>query len=102
MLAKRLRSDIITMKLVQSRTSIPIPLIHDFPVDTNNVTGRPYTFFDRVEGTQLCKLWFDPKWFTEEHRKNVFRSLVSCMIQLRNLECPASKPRVSIHCMSRL
>ncbi|KAG5348934.1 hypothetical protein C0989_007098, partial [Termitomyces sp. Mn162] len=69
-----------------SRTSIPIPLIHDFSVDTNNVIGRPYTFFDHVEGTQLGKLWFDPKWFTEKHRKNVFRSLVSCMVQLRNLE----------------
>ncbi|KAG5350102.1 hypothetical protein C0989_000186 [Termitomyces sp. Mn162] len=89
MLAKRLRSDIITMKLIQSRTSIPIPLIHDFSVDTNNVIGRPYTFSDRVEGTQLCKLWFDPKWFTEEHRKNVFRSLVSYMVQLRNLEFPS-------------
>ncbi|KAJ7802798.1 hypothetical protein B0H14DRAFT_3488137 [Mycena olivaceomarginata] len=41
---------------------------------------------ERVKGTQLCKVWFDPVWFTEEHRKTVFRSLVSAMSQLRALD----------------
>ncbi|KAH0586969.1 hypothetical protein J132_04506 [Termitomyces sp. J132] len=89
MMEKGLRSDIITMKLIQSRTSIPIPPIHDFSVDTKNVIGRPYILMDRVKGIQLCKLWFDQKWFTEERRKNVFRSLVFNMMQLRTLEFPA-------------
>ncbi|KAG6897096.1 hypothetical protein C0993_007796 [Termitomyces sp. T159_Od127] len=106
-LERRMRSDIVTMKLIQSRTTIPIPVIHDFSLDTNNVIGRPYIFFDRVEGTQICKLWFDPMWFTEERRKNVFRSLVSCMSQLRELKfssigCLEYDPKTDAHIVGPL
>ncbi|KAJ7814112.1 kinase-like protein, partial [Mycena olivaceomarginata] len=88
-LEKRLRSDIFAMQFMQNRTSIPIPPIHDFCVTPENTFGRPYTLMERVKGTQLCKVWFDPVWFTEEHRKTVFRSLVSAMSQLRALEFSA-------------
>ncbi|KAF8968817.1 hypothetical protein BDZ97DRAFT_1798229 [Flammula alnicola] len=87
-LEKRLRSDIIAVQLIQSRTKVPIPPIHDFSVVPENALGRPYTLMDRVKGTQLCKLWFDPVWFTEERRKTVFESLVPCMSQLRAFEFP--------------
>ncbi|PPR05610.1 hypothetical protein CVT26_009132 [Gymnopilus dilepis] len=85
-LEKRLHSDMIAMKLIQSRTEIPIPAIHDFSYARENALGRPYTLMDRAKGTQLCKVWFDPIWFTEKRRMNVFRSLVSCMSQLRTIE----------------
>jgi hypothetical protein len=85
-LEKRLRSDIIGMQLIQSRTNIPIPRIHDFSVNPENAIGRPYMLMERVKGTQLCKLWFDHAWFTEERRKTVFESLVSYMSQLQSLE----------------
>ncbi|KAG6896786.1 hypothetical protein C0992_006059 [Termitomyces sp. T32_za158] len=88
-LERRMRSDIVTIKLIQSRTTIPIPVIHDFSVDTNNTIGRPYMVLDRVEGTQLWELWYDRTWFTEERRKNVFRSLISYLTQLRVFEFPS-------------
>ena len=85
-LEKRLQSDIIGMQLIQSRTNIAIPPIHDFSVVPENAIGRPYMLMDHVNGTQLCKLWFDPVWFTEERRKTVFESLVSYMSQPQTLE----------------
>ncbi|KAJ6486754.1 kinase-like domain-containing protein [Mycena sanguinolenta] len=87
-LEKRLRSDIVGMQLIQSRTSIPIPRIYDFCGVPNNPFGRPYMLMDRVKGTQLAKLWFDPVWATEERRNTVFCSLVSFMSQLRLLKFP--------------
>ncbi|KAF8211586.1 kinase-like domain-containing protein [Mycena galopus ATCC 62051] len=87
-LEKRMRSDIVGIQLIQSRTNIPIPRIHDFSAVPENPFGRPYMLMDRVKGTQLAKLWFDPVWATEERRKTVFRSLVSFMSQLQLFEFP--------------
>ncbi|KAJ7068739.1 hypothetical protein C8F01DRAFT_1247232 [Mycena amicta] len=67
-LEKCMRSDIIGMQLIQSRTSIPIPHIHEFSIP--------------------AKLWFDPAWAREERCKTIFRSLVSFMSQLQVFEFP--------------
>jgi hypothetical protein len=88
-LEKHLRSDIVGMQFIQSSTTIPIPHIHDFSVVPDNPIGRPYMLMERVTGTQLCKLWFDPAWFTEERCKSVFKSLISFMSQLQAFEFPA-------------
>ncbi|KAF8213563.1 kinase-like domain-containing protein [Mycena galopus ATCC 62051] len=86
---KSMRSDFIAIQLIQSRTTIPIPPIYDFCATPDNPIGRPYMLMESVKGTQLCELWFDPVWFTEDRRKTVFRSLVGFMSQLRVLEFPS-------------
>jgi aminoglycoside phosphotransferase (APT) family kinase protein len=88
-LERRLQWDIAGMQIIQSRTTIPIPRIHDFSVVPDNLIGRPYTLMDCVKGTQLSKPWFHSTWFTEDRRRTVFRSLASTMSQLKAFEFPA-------------
>ena len=87
-LQDRLRRDIISMQFVQSKTSLPIPEVHAFSCDCDNLLGRPYVLLSHVEGKQLSELWFDPEWFTESHRHTVFRSLAQIMSTLATLEFP--------------
>lgn len=89
LLEKRMRADIITMKFIRSKTSIPIPCIYDFSVNRENEIGRPYMLMERVKGTQLSKLWFERAWFTRERRQTVFESLATYMNQLKTLEFPS-------------
>ncbi|KDR73171.1 hypothetical protein GALMADRAFT_212641 [Galerina marginata CBS 339.88] len=86
---KRLQSDMIGMQLIRNRTSIPIPLIHDFSIIPENAFGRPYMLMERAKGTPLSNLWFDATWFAEDKRKTVFKSLVYYMSQLQTLEFPS-------------
>lgn len=88
-LKKRMESDIVATRLIQNSTIIPIPRIHDFSVIPKNALGRPYMLMERVKGKQLCTLWFDPTWFTEERRRTVFDSLVFYMSQLQVLTFPS-------------
>jgi aminoglycoside phosphotransferase (APT) family kinase protein len=89
LLEKRLSSDIVVMKQIQGRTSIPIPVIYDFDITADNPLGRPYILMSCVPGRQLDKLWFDPTWYNNDRRQNVFRSLAKCMSQLKDLEFSA-------------
>ncbi|KAH7930416.1 hypothetical protein BV22DRAFT_1191246 [Leucogyrophana mollusca] len=89
MLERAMRSDMTALKLITTRTSLPVPAIYDFSPVQDNPLGRPYTLMSRVKGTQLAKLWFDPEWFTPEHRRNVFHSIAENMAQLKILEFPA-------------
>lgn len=43
-------SEIVTMKYVATRTSIPIPRIHGYNLDVSNELGAPYILMDRVFG----------------------------------------------------
>ncbi|PPQ79714.1 hypothetical protein CVT25_003285 [Psilocybe cyanescens] len=89
LLEQRMRSDIIAMKLIQKNTTIPIPRIYDYSAIPENAIGRPYMLMERVKGTQLCKLWFNPAWFSQARRNTVFESLVSYMSQLKALSFPS-------------
>ena len=87
-LQDRLRRDIISMQFVQSKTKLPVPEVHAFSCDCDNLLGRPYVLMSHLEGKQLSELWFDPEWFTESHRHTVFRSLAQLMSTLAALEFP--------------
>jgi hypothetical protein len=65
------------------------PVIYDFDITVDNPLGRPYMLMSRVRGRQLDKLWFDPIWYNNDRRQNVFRSLAKCMSQLKDLEFSA-------------
>lgn len=86
---RRMQSDIISIKLIQKHTTIPIPHIHDFSVVSENDFGRPYMVMERVKGKQLSHLWFDPAWFTSARRTKVFESLAASLSQLRTLRFPS-------------
>lgn len=85
---KRFQSDVWTMELIQSRTSVPTPRIITFSASRDNPFGRPYVVLERVKGVPLHKLWFNPEWFSDEKRRAVLRSLASAISQLQTLEFP--------------
>jgi hypothetical protein len=43
-------SEIVTMRYVATRTSIPIPRVHYYDLDPSNELGAPYMFMDKVFG----------------------------------------------------
>jgi len=88
MLERRLRSDMLGYELISHRTSIPIPKIFAFSPDIDNVLGYPFTLMSRAKGIQLSELWFDPEWFTNEHRHTFFYSLAENMAQLKDITFP--------------
>ncbi|KAJ7668742.1 kinase-like domain-containing protein [Mycena polygramma] len=81
-LSKRMSVDRISLDFIGTNTTIPVPKIIDCQTTERNLLGRPYTLMTFLPGTQLAKLWFDPEWFTDEHRNTVFQSLASLMSQL--------------------
>jgi aminoglycoside phosphotransferase (APT) family kinase protein len=85
-LTRRLELDVIGMRFIQDRTTIPLPPIYDFNSTEDNVLGRPYMIQSFVDGSPLSELWFDPDWFTKSKRLTVWRSLASYMSELSAFE----------------
>lgn len=89
LLERRLGADIAAMQLIQTHTTIPIPVIYGYDLTQGNPLGRPYVIMSRLSGTRLGDLWFREGWFNFEKRTNIFRSLAKNLSQLKNLEFPA-------------
>ncbi|KAJ7102585.1 kinase-like domain-containing protein [Mycena belliarum] len=88
-LSKRMSLDRVSLDFIGTNTTIPVPKIIDCQTTEDNALGRPYTLTTFLPGTQLAKLWFDPTWFTDQHRATVFQSLATLMSQLSAHEFPS-------------
>ena len=85
----RIRSfhlDIVTQRFISSRTSIPIPRIHYWSLDSNNILSRPFVIMDFIPGTNLSKLWNDRNWITSQKREKIFEQIARWMTELSALE----------------
>jgi aminoglycoside phosphotransferase (APT) family kinase protein len=82
-----LRSEVATMALVRSRTSIPIPVVHFFEDSPSNEVGMQFLVMDHVEGVNLYRIWDD---LTLEHKKDVLTQIASVLGQLANMEFKAT------------
>ncbi|KAF8314132.1 hypothetical protein F5887DRAFT_908515 [Amanita rubescens] len=85
----RIRSlylDIITQRFTSSKTSIPIPQIHYWSLDSSNILSRPFVIMDFIPGTNLSKLWNDRSWITDQKREKIFEQIAGWMTELSALE----------------
>ena len=82
-----LRSEVATMKLVRSRTSIPVPVVHFFKDSPSNEVGMQFLVMDYVEGVNLYQFWED---LTLEHKKDVLTQVAWVLGQLANMEFEAT------------
>ena len=78
--------DIVTQRFISSRTSIPIPQIHYWSLDSGNILSRPFVIMDFIPGTNLSKLWNDRNWITDQKREKIFEQIAGWMTELSALE----------------
>jgi len=81
---EKMLSEILTLRLIRSRTSIPVPEIFDWDT-TRRKIGVPYTLMSFLPGASLDRLWFDRTWATEEMRMHVLGNLARTMSDLNTL-----------------
>ena len=86
--ARRMVSDIQTMSLIRSTTSIPMPEVFAWEVESNAV-GVPYILEAFMEGNLLSERWDDGSWSTEDKRLKTLRSLAQVMSKLHKLRFDA-------------
>ncbi len=77
-----------TMRMLKSRTSIPIPEVYKFDASIANELNCPFILMDFIEGVPLSKLWFNQTSTTEkkpleQFRATVLMDLATAMVQLR-------------------
>ena len=77
--------DIVIQRFISSKTTMPVPRIHDWSIDPHNILSRPYVIMDFMPGTNLSKLWNDKNWIRRQAGKNI-RLIVEWMTELAALE----------------
>ena len=85
----RLRSfclDIGTQRFISSKTSIPVPRIHYWSLDSQNILSYPFVIMDFMPGTNLFKVWNDRNWISDLKRKRIFEQIAGWMTELAALE----------------
>jgi aminoglycoside phosphotransferase (APT) family kinase protein len=78
--------DIMSQRLISSKTSIPLPQIHHWSLDASNLLSRPFVIMDFMPGTNLSKVWNDNNWITDVKRQRIFEQIAGWMTELSALE----------------
>ena len=89
--ADNLTSEALTIQLIKTRTSIPVPSVHSFEASENNPVGCPYILMDFMEGKPLHDLWFDggvSAMKLEQIRTRALRTTATAMAELSQLRAP--------------
>lgn len=88
--AHALESQVDTLRLIASRTAIPVPQVYGFDTTTSNVIGAPYICMSFVPGQTLATAWFDTTHSTplEDRRLRTLTALSQCLAQLAQFSFP--------------
>ena len=84
--SRSLYLDIVTQRFISSKTTIPIPQIHHWSLDSNNILSRPFVIMDFISGTNLSELWNDKDWITDLKREKIFEQIAGWMTELAAFE----------------
>ncbi|KAA8914283.1 kinase-like domain-containing protein [Sphaerosporella brunnea] len=82
---QKMLSEILTLRLIRSRTSLPVPDIFDWDVTSRKI-GVPYILMSFLPGTTLDERWTDQRWMPEERRVALLRNLAKLMSELHALQ----------------
>ena len=84
--ARALHLDIIAHRFISHKTSIPIPRIHHWSLDADNVLSRPFVIMDFIPGVNLSSVWNDRNWITDVKRERIFEQIAGWMVELAAFE----------------
>ncbi|KXX81148.1 Altered inheritance of mitochondria protein 9, mitochondrial [Madurella mycetomatis] len=82
--AHGMESQVATLRLIASMTTIPVPQVYAFDITTSNSIGAPYIYMSFVPGQTLATAWFDATLPTplEDRCLKTLTSLSRCLAQL--------------------
>ncbi|EHK99663.1 putative Altered inheritance of mitochondria protein 9, mitochondrial [Glarea lozoyensis 74030] len=83
-----LRSQVFTLQLIRSKTSIPVPEILDFSTESSNIIGAPYMVMSFLPGQSLGHMWTDASGptYLETRRLRSLDTVAEAMSQLASLK----------------
>ncbi|KAK3943999.1 kinase-like domain-containing protein [Diplogelasinospora grovesii] len=88
--AFRLRSEALTMMLVQSQTSIPVPTVFSFDNGFSNELGLPYILMEFLPGISAADFWKKllsaPETERQAKRETLLRTLARYVTQLNKFK----------------
>ncbi|QSS63955.1 hypothetical protein I7I51_01016, partial [Histoplasma capsulatum] len=77
---EKIRGEIATMKFIAEKTTIPIPKLHGYSVNSNNQLGLPFLLLEFIEGKSLFTVKF--RELPRPQRCELFSKLGDIYIQL--------------------
>ncbi|KAK4159555.1 kinase-like domain-containing protein [Cladorrhinum sp. PSN259] len=79
-----IESHVVTLRLIASRTTIPVPQVYSFDTTASNAIGAPYICMSFISGQTLAAAWFDDTLKTplEDRRLKILNTLSQCLAQL--------------------
>ena len=89
--SETLRSEAMTMRLVKSGTSIPVPEVYKFSASLNNEMNCPYILMEHLQGRPLYELWFQKgssDAALRQFRTRVLQELAAATVQLNSFRYP--------------
>jgi len=82
---KRYESMIATIECVATRTTLPVPRVHQFDLSSANALKRPYIFMDCLSGQPLSSLVDRLK---DHQLRSIIRQWAEYMMELTRLQFP--------------
>ncbi|KAI7972795.1 hypothetical protein EIK77_003941 [Talaromyces pinophilus] len=82
---RSIRSEALTMRYLQKRTTIPIPDVFSFSDSCDNELNCPFILMKYIDGKSLYDIWFDktqPNDVTEARRTKSLQGVAAAMVQL--------------------
>ncbi|KAK4454080.1 kinase-like domain-containing protein [Podospora aff. communis PSN243] len=88
--AHAMESQITTLRLIASKTTIPVPQVYAFDATTDNGINAPYICMSFVHGQTLATAWFDtsPPTPLEDRRLKTLTAISQCLAQLAQFSFP--------------
>jgi len=82
--AAAIESQLATLRLIASKTTIPVPQVYAFDTTTNNAIGAPYICMSFLPGQTVAKTWFDTSLPTslEDRQLRILSTLARSLAQL--------------------
>ncbi|KAJ3856697.1 hypothetical protein EV368DRAFT_31824 [Lentinula lateritia] len=78
-ISKRIESEVVTMKYVDTRTAIPIPHVLHYNAHAEEDVGSPYILMSKVDGVPLSSVWDD---MDDDSRFIVLRQVIDILLEL--------------------
>ncbi|KAL9628753.1 MAG: hypothetical protein Q9204_005689 [Flavoplaca sp. TL-2023a] len=89
--ARALTSEVMTMKLIYNKSSIPVPRIYGYSSSRANPIGCPYIVMERIDGIPLSHGWYQhdaPAASLDRFRERALRDIAKAMVQLDTFSFP--------------
>lgn len=83
--ARSIRSEALTMRYLQKRTTIPIPDVFSFSDSCDNEVNCPFILMEYIDRKPLYDIWFDKTQsndVTESRRTKSLQGVAAAMVQL--------------------